>query len=149
MSSFSNAPHSKRDFDLSRGERHPARTQSVTATASAELDNSDQQIRAQDAHVRAWRDEERRLAHMQDAIPEFDLGSRGHRDLMRDYEERAFLWDERGSAIERHHAERRALIRENGHTLSNEFRAQRHVRPERMSPYLANHDQGRELGRKR
>lgn len=149
MSDFQDVPRSKDDFDISKGEPYPAPSHKVSDTARAEIENGEKHRNAQDAHIKAWQIEERRLAHLQDAAPEFDLGSRGQRNLLRDYEERAFLWNERGSAIARHHAERRAMIRENGQTLSNEFGAHRQARAERNSPYLADHQESRAMGHKR
>jgi hypothetical protein len=145
MSDFPDAPRSKEHFAQSQGELFPARLDSVSETARAELENNNALDQAQDAHIRLWQAEEQKLAHRQDSIPEFDLGARAHRNLARDHDERSFIWRERGTALEQHHAERQAIIRESGHTLSSEFQS----RPERQTPYLASHGSGRSHGRKR
>ena len=93
----------------------------VSETASKEIENElfhDRQMRR---HDELWRRERNKIASSSDPYPDFDLGSRGHRNLLSDYDERRTIWEQKRDAMEADFTVKRNDIRETGQTLSDEF----------------------------
>lgn len=94
---------------------------SVAETASKEIENEITQDRQMRRHEELWRRERNKIASSSDPYPDFDLGSRGHRNLLRDYDERRAVWEQKRDVMEAGFTAKRGEIRENGQTLSDEF----------------------------
>lgn len=108
-------------FQQSVGEPYREPDRSVTGTARAEIENREAHAQAQDAHVVKWQEELRRLSYSTEPYPDFDLGSRGHRNLLSEYEERKTNWDRQAAQIDENFEVKKDNIRQNGQTLSDEF----------------------------
>ncbi|MEM7666336.1 MAG: hypothetical protein AAF250_10820 [Pseudomonadota bacterium] len=152
MSDFANAPNVEKDFEQQRGESLPGPMKDVNETARAELDNRYNHDRAHDAHYRAWKDEMRKLSRTSDPYPDFDLGSRAHRNLVNDYDEALALSRMKAVQIDQRFETRRDIIRNSGNTLSHAFentaRAIEEARNLRASPYVAHaHEKARGMKR--
>lgn len=93
----------------------------VSETARKELENEIARDRQMRRHDELWRRERNKIASSSDPYPDFDLGSRGHRNLLRDYDERRAEWEQKRDAMEADFTAKRDDIRENGRTLSDEF----------------------------
>ena len=110
--------HSAGDIEQAPGAGKPA---NVGQTAEAEITAAHAREEDLSRHDRAWQRERSRLATSSVWVPDFDLGSRGHRNLIADYEERRTDWERRQAQIIDHHDERRDAIRANGRTLTAAF----------------------------
>lgn len=97
----------------------------VTDTARAEIANRSDAERQMHRHEELWKRERNKIATASDPYPDFDLGSRGHRRIRQEYDERRALWEERRDVIEDEFIIRRGDIRDNGQTLSDEFTLRR------------------------
>ncbi|MCB2062394.1 MAG: hypothetical protein KDE25_02865 [Novosphingobium sp.] len=95
----------------------------ISAGARAEIDNARYREEALDAHERKWREEQRKIAASSDPFPDFDLGSRAHRNILAEYEERRTVWEMERDGIERSFAATRTDIRSTNLTLTDEFAA--------------------------
>lgn len=93
----------------------------INATARAELDNARGLDEALGAHDLKWREERRKIATASDPYPDFDLGSRAHRNILSEYGERRTVWEMERDGIERSFATKRDDIRSANPTLSEEF----------------------------
>lgn len=102
----------------------PEPLRSVTDTARAELRSENAHEAAIDAHDAKWMRERDKLSNSAVPYPEFDLGSRAHRNLANEYQERRTEWEMQRERIEKRFAKERSDIRNSGPTLSEEFRAQ-------------------------
>lgn len=96
-------------------------TASLNETARMELHLVERSEAQLDHHYAVWRGERDKISNMPDAYPDFDLGARATRNLMDEYDERRFVWEQKREAIITHAETRRTDIREAGHTLSDEF----------------------------
>lgn len=94
---------------------------SISATARAELDNAASCKEALDAHEERWRVERGKIANASDPYPDFDLGSRAHRNIQSEYEERRTVWELERDRIERSFAAKREDIRGASPTLTGDF----------------------------
>ena len=95
----------------------------VTATAHEEIDNRVAMDRQMRRHDDLWRRERNKIATASDPYPDFDLGSRSHRNIQSEYKERRFVWEQKQDEIEGRFAAQREDIRARGQTLGNEFAA--------------------------
>ena len=93
----------------------------VSATAREEIDNRDALERQLHRHDELWKRERNKIASASDPYPDFDLGSRGHRNIDSEYRERRFVWEQAKDEIENRFAAQGEDIRAQGQTLSNEF----------------------------
>lgn len=93
----------------------------VSATAREEIDNREALERQLHRHDELWQRERQKIATASDPYPDFDLGSRGHRNIERDYRERRAVWEQAKDEIENRFAAQGEDIRAQGQTLSNEF----------------------------
>jgi len=109
------------EFERSKGQSLPSKLDSVNDTARAEIENTDAHDQAMGNHMQQWAIEKQRLAHQEHAVPDFDLGSKGHRDLLSEYEERRTDWERKADQIDDQFTVRRDYIRNTGQTLSDEF----------------------------
>jgi len=93
----------------------------ISAGARVELENSRDLEDALEAHDRKWRNETRKIAAASDPYPDFDLGSRAHRNILAEYEERRTLWEMERDGVEQSFAAKREDIRNTNPTLSGVF----------------------------
>jgi len=152
MSEFKSVPNAAHAFEQSKGASHPGKLESVNDAARAELDNRYNHEQEHDAHLRAWEAEMRRLSRSADPYPDFDLGARGHRNLVRDYDETLSISNMRAIQIDQRFETRRDEIRDIGQTLSNAFETQAQANEPslepRASPYLTQvHERSRGIRR--
>lgn len=110
--------HGGSDTDLPMG---------VVDTARNEIENRANLERNLDRHEELWKRERNKIAHSSDPYPDFDLGSRGHRNIQRELQERRTIWEQRKDQIENSFAVRQSDIRQDGNTLSDEFTARKGV----------------------
>ena len=96
-------------------------TDSLNETARMELHLVERSEAMLDHHYAVWRGERDKISNLPNAYPDFDLGARPVRNLMDEYDERRFVWEQKREAIITHAETRRTEIREAGHTLSDEF----------------------------
>ncbi|MEO1660112.1 MAG: hypothetical protein AAFR51_03930 [Pseudomonadota bacterium] len=134
MSRVNKKPDLGASFDASKGSRYVDITTSANATASAELENAKKHEQAMDAHNQRWVRERDRLAVVSDLYPEFDLGSRAHRNLLSAYEERRTQWQKQADQIDNGFEVKRDHLRNTGRTVSNEFKVQTGAAFERFQP---------------
>ena len=102
-------------------DAHSIDERSISATARAELGNAAGREEALDAHEDQWRVERGKIANASDPYPDFDLGSRAHRNIQSEYEERRTVWEMGRDEIERSFAAKREDIREASPTLTGDF----------------------------
>ncbi len=96
-------------------------SKTLQETVKSEIDNAQDLESALDAHDQKWRRERDKLSNSSLPTPEFDLGSRQHRSLLSEYQERRNDWHIQQSTIVRDHEYLKAKIRNNGTTLSSTF----------------------------
>jgi len=94
---------------------------SLNGTARVQIDTRAAFENLMDAHVRQWQSERKRLSMTSNNVPDFDLGSRGHRSILSDYEERRTEWERKAEKIEVGYEQSREQIRKTGTTLQDEF----------------------------
>jgi len=92
--------------------------------ARAQLDNEAQRNAALQLHDQNWLRERDKLSNSSLPYPNFDLGSREHRNLHHEYQERRTSWEYGLRDIENKHDDVNMNIREEGQTLSHEFAEQ-------------------------
>lgn len=129
MSDFKNTPKVRSEFDRGKGEPVPSKLDTVNDTARAEIENTDGHEHAMGNHMQNWLIERDKLARTEHAIPDFDLGSKAHRNLLDEYNERKGEWDRKADQIDGQFAERKDYIRKNGQTLSDAFSVQKQRGP--------------------
>ncbi len=117
----SGVPDLGKEFSVNKGERYRDIANSVGETASAELSTVRDHEKAMEQHQLRWIRERDKLAHMSDLYPDFDLGSRAHRNLLEAYEERRTQWNRQADQIDNSYQVKRDEIRKTGKTVSNEF----------------------------
>lgn len=128
--SFSEAPDLHRDFASRTAEQDQMELPrfsspgSVGDAAREEISNRQAQERQLHRHDDLWKRERARIAASNESYPDFDLGSRGHRNVERDYRERRFVWEQRKDEMNNRFVVQRQEIRANGQTLSAEFTVQ-------------------------
>jgi hypothetical protein len=115
------APDMGGAFRRNAGAPHPEPDLSVNGTARAEIQNREAHENALDAHEQLWRAEVAKLARASDPFPDFDLGSRAHRNLLGEYEERRTNWEYQRDQIDNSFAVQKDRIRQTGQTVANEF----------------------------
>lgn len=108
-------------FDASKGEVFEDISKSVNATARAEIKTVQDHEKAVEQHEQRWINERNKLAHMSDLYPDFDLGSRAHRNLLSAYEERRTEWQRQADQIDNSFEVKRDHVRKTGRTVSSEF----------------------------
>ncbi len=123
-----NALDLDREFNKAGSRLEPEeRNIKVSTTASAELESIKARESALDSHDAKWIRERDKLSNSSLPTPEFDLGSRAHKSLSSQYDERRTEWEREKEQIEIHYVEQRHEIRENGQTLTSEFSAQQSI----------------------
>lgn len=123
-------PELNKAFRQNAGTPHQEPDHSVNGTARAEIQNRETHEKAHDAHEQLWRREMARLARASDPYPDFDLGSRAHRNLLGEYEERRTDWERQGAQIDNSFAVQKDLIRKTGQTVTKEFTVHKGRGPE-------------------
>ena len=94
---------------------------SLAGTARTQIDTRAAFETKMEAHVQQWRVERKRLSMTSNNVPDYDLGSRGHRSVLSEYEERRTEWERRADKIENSFHLSRESIRRTGTTLQDEF----------------------------
>ena len=128
--SFSGAPDLHTDFASRNADHDQANlnrlssSASVSETTREEIGIRQAQERQLHRHDDLWKRERARIAASSESYPDFDLGSRGHRNVERDYRERRFLWEQRKDEMTNRFEVQRQEIRTQGQTLSAEFTLQ-------------------------
>jgi len=122
-----------------RGTNPDADPANVGDTAHDEISSRDAQERQLHRHDDLWKRERGKIAASADPHPDFALGSRGHRNIQRDYEERRGIWEQKKDEIENRFAAQREDIRERGQTLGNEFAVHRGpgLKPAKQAPAIS------------
>ena len=117
----SGAPDMGDAFRRNVGSAHEEPDLSVNGTARAAIKNAQAHEDALGAHDEKWRMEMNKLASASDPYPDFDLGSRAHRNLLGEYEERRTDWERERDQIDNSFSVQKDHIRKTGQTLSDEF----------------------------
>ena len=121
------APDIGREFERSSAPNKALPDYSLGGTARAEIANVQNHEAVLDKHDQKWLRERDGLSNSAMPIPEFDLGSKEHRNLLGEYEERRGEWYHQQAAINIHFGNLKSEIRKNGTTLSSSFEKERGV----------------------
>lgn len=108
-------------FRSNAGSAYEEPDLSVNGTARAEIENGHAHEDALAAHDHKWNMEKNKLANASDPYPDFDLGSRAHRNLLSEYDERRTDWERERDQIDISFAVQKDHIRKTGQTLTDEF----------------------------
>ncbi len=111
-------------FEVNANFEYPFYSQlKVGDNARSQIDNEISRQHKIEQHDYKWKLERDKLSNSSVPFPSNDLGSREHRSLQHEYEERRTNWEYELSTIETKHNDNKTFIRDNGQTLAKEFSA--------------------------